>query len=71
MLLARLHFVSHEIPFHRLFLINMVGSRWIRDTQKRVEMAEELEKWGKVTGWPVSIIADALSPRANTSPMTL
>ncbi|KAJ5120469.1 uncharacterized protein N7515_009857 [Penicillium bovifimosum] len=35
---------------------------WIRDNHKRVEMAEELGKWGKLTGWPVSIIADALSP---------
>ncbi|CAG8902806.1 unnamed protein product [Penicillium egyptiacum] len=38
------------------------GCPWIRDTQKRVEMAEELGKWGKLAGWPVSIIADALSP---------
>ncbi|CAI7662400.1 unnamed protein product [Penicillium glandicola] len=43
---------------------------WIRDTQKRVEMAEELEKWGKMTGWPVSIIANSLSPPSNTTPMT-
>ncbi|CDM33109.1 Zn(2)-C6 fungal-type DNA-binding domain [Penicillium roqueforti FM164] len=43
---------------------------WLRDTQKRVEMAGELEKWGKLTGWPVSIIADALSPPSTTS-MTL
>ncbi|CAG7982843.1 unnamed protein product [Penicillium nalgiovense] len=35
---------------------------WIQDTQKRVEMAEEMGKWGKLTGWPVSNIADALCP---------
>ncbi|KAJ9490720.1 hypothetical protein VN97_g2520 [Penicillium thymicola] len=40
-------------------------SPWLHDTQKRVEMAQELEKWGKVTGWPVSIIAEALSPPSN------
>ncbi|OQD91500.1 hypothetical protein PENSOL_c052G08197 [Penicillium solitum] len=42
-------------------------SPWLHDTQKRVEMAQELEKWGKVTGWPVSIIAEALSPPSNTA----
>ncbi|KAJ5926228.1 hypothetical protein N7516_008001 [Penicillium verrucosum] len=42
-------------------------SPWLHNTQKRVEMAQELEKWGKVTGWPVSIIAEALSPPSNTT----
>lgn len=69
MLLAQSHFVS---LFKRLLGIIfpdhfITGSPWLHDTQKRVEMAQELEKWGKVTGWPVSIIAEALSPPSNTT----
>ena len=28
----------------------------------RAEMAQELERWGKMTGWPIYIVSDALSP---------
>ena len=50
-----------------LLIALFTGSPWLHDTQKRVEMAQELEKWGKVTGWPVSIIAEALSPPSNAT----
>lgn len=43
-------------------LIEATGGPWLRDVPMRMEMTKELEKWGKVTGWPISIIADALSP---------
>ncbi|OJZ83141.1 hypothetical protein ASPFODRAFT_49798 [Aspergillus luchuensis CBS 106.47] len=35
---------------------------WLQDTRKRVELVEEIEKWGRIAGWPVSVITDALSP---------
>lgn len=69
MLLAQSHFVGLFKGFLGIFLLIALftGSPWLHDTQKRVEMAQELEKWGKVTGWPVSIIAEALSPPSNTT----
>lgn len=69
MLLVQSHFVGLFKRFLGIFLLTTFfpGSPWLHDTQKRVEMAQELEKWGKVTGWPVSIIAEALSPPSNTT----
>ncbi|KAJ5336276.1 uncharacterized protein N7506_004298 [Penicillium brevicompactum] len=43
---------------------------WLRNAQKRLEIAEELRKWGEITGWPVSFAADAFSPPAATNSAT-
>ncbi|KAL2871727.1 Zn(II)2Cys6 transcription factor [Aspergillus lucknowensis] len=43
---------------------------WLQNPQMRIEMTQELERWGKLTGWPVSIIADALSPPSSSVQMT-
>ncbi|GKZ18227.1 hypothetical protein AbraIFM66951_000400 [Aspergillus brasiliensis] len=39
---------------------------WLQGTRRRVELVEEIEKWGKLAGWPVSIITNALSSSTNT-----
>ncbi|KAJ5985093.1 hypothetical protein N7522_012289 [Penicillium canescens] len=39
---------------------------WLRDTRKQMEIADELKKWGKVTGWPVALIAAEMSPPSAT-----
>ncbi|OQD86289.1 hypothetical protein PENANT_c008G07690 [Penicillium antarcticum] len=42
-------------------------SSWLRDTQNRMEIADEIGKWGEITGWPVTLIADELSAPTATS----
>ncbi|KAI2895519.1 transcriptional regulator family: Fungal Specific TF [Aspergillus niger] len=44
---------------------------WLQSTPRRVELVEEVEKWGNVAGWPVSIITAALSPSSSSSSSSL